>query len=54
MKHGPWRRWFAWYPVPTPAGWRWLVSVERAWCQPPDVPFPPEPVWVYRPRKDNA
>ena len=23
-----WAKWFAWHPVPTDTGWKWLVYVE--------------------------
>lgn len=25
-----WHEWFAWHPVRTDRGWRWLVTVRRA------------------------
>jgi hypothetical protein len=28
---GPWHRWFAWKPVFTCLGWKWLTHVERRW-----------------------
>lgn len=27
--HGPEHDWFAWHPVWTPAGWKWLVKMRR-------------------------
>jgi hypothetical protein len=27
----PWEVWFAWRPVRTDCGWRWLVNVRRSW-----------------------
>ena len=26
-----WHRWFAWFPIQTPQGWRWLRTVKRRW-----------------------
>lgn len=51
---GPWHRWFAWHPVPTPDGWRWLCVVERTlYAPPPMVPFDPDPWWIYRPLQNE-
>ena len=49
---GPWRPWFAWWPVEVlGGGWRWLVILERRpWTTATWVSYPCSG-WDYRPRR---
>jgi hypothetical protein len=46
QQHGPWKRWFAWYPVTIAGRMVWLRTIERKRCT--FVFFPHEDTFIYR------